>query len=99
MCQLDRLRQMQYEIKGIAQRNSARRLFVFGSCARREETPGSDIDFIAEFNDSASLFDHAGLELALQDLLGCQVDVVNYKRLATDDAFSRSVKPEMIELC
>ncbi len=99
MCQLDRMQQLKKEIRQIACRHNAKRLYVFGSCARREERPGSDIDFVADFQQGATLFDHAGLELELADLLGCPVDVVTLKRLQKDDDFSTGVKMEMLELC
>ncbi len=99
MRQLDRIRQMRDEIQDVARKHNAERIFVFGSCARGEETSESDIDFLADFRKDASLFDHAGLEIDLEDMLGCKVDVVGLNRLSTDDAFSRRVKKEMIALC
>ncbi len=99
MCQLDRLQQLKDEIHRIAEKNNARRIFVFGSCARKEETPDSDVDFVADFNEHANLFDHAGLEVELAELLGCSVDVVTLRRLNNNDEFSRNVKREMLELC
>ena len=99
MCQLDRLRQLREEISRIAVKNNARKVYVFGSCARREETSCSDVDFIADFNEHATLFDHAGLEIDLAELRGCEVDVVTLRRLQKDDEFSRNVKREMLEVC
>lgn len=98
MCQLDRLQQLKDEIHRIAEKNNARRIFVFGSCARKEERPDSDVDFVAEFKEHTTLFDHAGLEVELADLLGCPVDVVALGRLDKDDPFSKSVKKDMVEL-
>jgi len=53
------------------------RLRLFGSMARGEAGPESDIDLIAEIDHSAkfSLIDHVGLEYDLGDLLGHQVDI------------------------
>ncbi|MBO4528765.1 MAG: nucleotidyltransferase domain-containing protein [Victivallales bacterium] len=99
MCQLDRLQQLKGEIQRIAVKNNAGKIYVFGSCARKEETSDSDIDFIADFKEHATLFDHAGLELELSDLLGCAVDVVSLRRLLKDDEFSKTVRKEMLELC
>ena len=99
MCQLERLQQLKTEIHRIAVKNNARKVYVFGSCARKEETPDSDVDFIADFNEHATLFDHAGLELDLAELLGCEVDVVTLRRLQKDDEFSKNVKREMLEVC
>ena len=36
MCQLDRLRQKRDEILGIAGKHNAEKVYVFGSCARKE---------------------------------------------------------------
>ena len=49
---------------------------IFGSVARGEDQPGSDIDLLVEFTDEASLLDEIGLRLALADLLRVEVDVV-----------------------
>ncbi len=49
---------------------------VFGSVARGEDEPGSDLDLLVDFSDDATLLDEVGLRLALQDLLRIEVDVV-----------------------
>ena len=49
---------------------------VFGSVARGDDEPGSDVDLLVEFTDEASLLDEIGLRLALADLLRVDVDVV-----------------------
>jgi predicted nucleotidyltransferase len=46
---------------------------VFGSVARGEATPESDVDLLVQMRDGASMFDLVGLWLDLQDLLGCEV--------------------------
>ena len=83
----------------IARKHNAKKVYVFGSCARREENPDSDVDFVADFKEHSTLFDHAGLELELADLLGCSVDVVTLRRLRKNDDFSKRVQKEMLELC
>ena len=99
MCQLDRLQQLREEILQIARKHNAEKVYVFGSCARKEETPESDVDFVADFKEHSTLFNVVGLELDLADLLGCSVDVVTLRRLQKDDEFSKNVKKEMLELC
>ena len=99
MCQLERLQRLKAEIYRIAKKHNAEKVYVFGSCARKEETPESDVDLLADFNSKASLFDQVGLELDLSELLGCAVDVVTLKRLRKDDTFSQNVRKEMLELC
>lgn len=49
---------------------------VFGSVARGDDEPGSDVDLLVEFTDEASVLDEIGLRLALTDLLRVEVDVV-----------------------
>jgi predicted nucleotidyltransferase len=46
---LDLIRSRKAEIDQLARRYGARRLRVFGSVARREEGPESDVDFLVDF--------------------------------------------------
>lgn len=64
------------EIHAIAERYGAFNLRVFGSVARGESGPESDVDFLVELQPGRSLFDLGGLLMDLQDLLKCRVDVV-----------------------
>ncbi|RZM82030.1 nucleotidyltransferase family protein [Leptolyngbya iicbica] len=50
-------------------------LYLFGSVARDEATPDSDIDFLVEFDRPVGLFTLLALQTYLEDLLGCSVDV------------------------
>ena len=97
MCQLDELRKHQDEIYRIARKNKAGKLYVFGSCARREESPESDVDILADFQDGASLFDHVGLRLELAEYLKRPVDIISLKALK-NDTFDRNVKKDMVLL-
>ena len=97
MCQLDRLTRLKTEIYQIAHKHNAEKVYVFGSCARKEETPDSDIDFLADFNERASLFDQVGLQLDLSDMLQCKVDVIPISSL-NDPSFGPAVKREMVAL-
>ncbi|MGO9262522.1 MAG: nucleotidyltransferase family protein [Bryobacteraceae bacterium] len=60
-------------------RYSVRELSLFGSAARGEMRPDSDIDLLVEFLPGAhiDLVDHAGLMLDLSHLLGKKVDLVS----------------------
>ena len=69
------------EILEIADRHGARTVRVFGSVVRGEETTGSDIDLLVEFEPGRSLLDHIALAQDLQDLLGRDVDVMTEKGL------------------
>ena len=54
------------------------RAYIFGSYARGENGPDSDIDILVTFDRTAkvSLFDHVSMAYDLQDLLGMEVDLV-----------------------
>lgn len=60
----------------LARTHGARSVRLFGSAARGKERPGSDIDFLIEFDPDCSLIDVIGLENSLADLFGRKVEVV-----------------------
>ena len=62
---------------------SVRELSIFGSAARGEARPDSDIDMLVEFLPGAKidLVDYAGLMLDLSKLIGRKVDLVSKKGL------------------
>jgi len=72
----DDLLERREEILAVAARHGARRVRVFGSVIRGEETPESDLDLLVEFEPGRSLLDHIALAQDLKDLLGREVDVV-----------------------
>lgn len=61
----------------IAARNRARSVSVFGSVARGDDGPDSDIDFLVEFERGASLLDLMRIQDDLEALLGAHIDVVS----------------------
>jgi len=69
------------DILQAAARHGATRIRVFGSHARGEAGPDSDVDFLVDLEPGRSLLDLGGLLMDFQDLLGCKVDVVTEKGL------------------
>jgi len=63
----------------LCRRYQVRELSVFGSAARGQMTPDSDIDILVEFlpGSEIDLVDYAGLMLDLSKLLGRKVDLVS----------------------
>jgi uncharacterized protein len=49
---------------------------VFGSVARGEDAPGSDLDLLVSFEPATTIFDVAALVNDLEDALGVPVEVV-----------------------
>ena len=74
---LGELREKKDIINALAEQFGARRLRVFGSVARGEERPDSDIDFVADFPKGYNMFKQR-LPLAekLAELTGRKVDLV-----------------------
>jgi len=70
------LKSKRRRILSLAAKHGARNVRVFGSVARGEARPTSDVDFLVEFAQNRSLLDQSGLMLDLQDLLGRKVDIV-----------------------
>jgi predicted nucleotidyltransferase len=50
-------------------------LLLFGSVARDEATPTSDVDLLVEFNRPVGYFGLFALQDYLEKLLGCSVDL------------------------
>jgi uncharacterized protein len=63
------------EILRIAAKYGAYNIRVFGSVARGEAKPDSDIDFLVELESKRSLFDYISLIQDLEKLLNRKVDV------------------------
>jgi predicted nucleotidyltransferase len=64
------------EIVRIAERHGARNVRLFGSAARGDAGPGSDVDLLVDVGAAPSPWFPAGLIADLEDLLGRRVDVV-----------------------
>lgn len=73
------------EIKAIVTRHNGRSLAIFGSVARGDETPESDIDLLVEFAPGASLFDLVRIQFDVEALLGRRVDVTSVGGLRPED--------------
>ena len=69
------------QILQIAATHGARNLRIFGSVARGDAMPESDVDFLVDLEPGRSLMDLGGLLMDLQALLGRPVDVVTEKGL------------------
>lgn len=75
----DLLKKKRNEIVKIASHYGIQRIRLFGSAARNEEGPASDIDFLVLFERGRSLLDLIGFKQEMEDLLGIKVDVVSEK--------------------
>lgn len=64
------------ELLDLLHRHGITNVRVFGSVARGDDHPGSDIDLLVDFPPRTSLFTILRLQDELEDLLGAEVDLV-----------------------
>ena len=96
---LEQLRRRRDEITRVAARHGARTLRVFGSVARGDEGPDSDVDVLVEMGDRRGVFDNAALQRGLEELLGCPVHVVTVTGLSQARAHTRErIEREAVSL-
>ena len=93
---LDAIRAKRDEIYAAARKNRAEKLWVFGSVARKQERPDSDVDFLVEFNDQATLLDHGRLYNVLNAMFGRGVDVVDRGGARQGSIFSKMIERDMV---
>lgn len=74
---LDEIKENRDEIYSIARKYNVEKIYVFGSCARREERPDSDIDFIVDFASTSKFGDQVDVSDAFFNYFGRKVDVVS----------------------
>ena len=70
-------------------------LFLFGSVARDEARPDSDIDLLVEFKQPIGLFQFIELQQQLEALLGCKVDLGTKRSLKVqfkDQVFQEGIR-------
>jgi hypothetical protein len=68
---------------------SVKSLALFGSAARGQARPGSDVDLLVEFSKPVGLFEFIRLKHTLEEILNCDVDLV------TPDALRPTMKNDI----
>ncbi len=76
------LKSKRQEIIETASKYGAKTVRVFGSVARGEAGPQSDLDLLVQLNPHHSLLDLIAIKQDLEDMLGCHVDVVTEAALS-----------------
>ena len=94
------IRQFAPQLIQIAQKHGISRIYVFGSVARGDSTDQSDVDFLVEMQEGASLFGVGGFCYESEKLLGIPVDVVPLSTLSqvSDQKFVSNIQKEAILL-
>src|ERR687896_2011524 len=76
---LSDLRAQREEILRVAATRGARNVRVFGSVARRQARPDSDVDLLVDMEPGRTVLDLSELILDLREALGRDVDVVEIR--------------------
>jgi len=97
---LNELKKIKVELYKIAAKYGVRKVYVFGSVAREESNPASDIDLLIEMESGASAFGVGAFQFEAQKLLGVHVDVVPTFALPNveDREFVQSLQGEAVAL-
>lgn len=88
------LREALVPLHALLREQKVAELFVFGSVARGEASPDSDIDILVAFSEPVGLFHFLRLRAALADALGHPVDLVTQDALKP--AFRESILKEAV---
>ncbi len=65
-------------LRALAAERGYSKLAVFGSVARKQARPDSDIDLLVDGPDGASSFDFVDFKMLLEQVLGREIDLVDY---------------------
>jgi len=88
---IQRLAGARAELSGLGVRS----LDLFGSVARGESGPDSDVDLLVDFDRPVGLFHFFRVQHRLEEILGCRVDLVMrdaVKRQLRDRIFAEAVR-------
>jgi predicted nucleotidyltransferase len=85
------LREKRPEILKIAAKHGAYNVRIFGSVARGEADEASDVDILVDAGPETSSWFPAGLIIDLEELMGCEVDVV------TEGALHWYIKDQVLQ--
>lgn len=66
-----------HELRDVLQRHGMTNAQLFGSVARGEDQPGSDVDILVDFPAGTSLFTILRVQDELEEILGVAVDLIS----------------------
>ena len=95
---MDEIAAKRDKIHAIAKGHKAEKLWVFGSCARKEERPDSDVDFLVKFEEGIGLVEYVRFERELSHLLGRKVELTVNSALLREPRFAERVCREAVAI-
>ena len=75
------IEQLRAQLRGPFKTYGVTRAAIFGSVARGDQGPESDVDLLVEFEEGRSLFDLVLLKEELATILGREADITTFKGL------------------
>jgi predicted nucleotidyltransferase len=79
----EEIRQRVLENRSVIRGYGVRRIGFFGSYVRGQETSGSDVDLLVDFDPDKLSFDsYMDLTFFLEDLLGISVDLLTFEQIS-----------------
>jgi len=97
---LEEIKLYNLQLKEIARKYGINKVFIFGSVARGESSKQSDIDFLVEMQDGASMLGVGGFSYEVEQLLGIFVDVIPTSVLSelSDRDFAERIQVEAVAI-
>ena len=96
MNKLHTIEEIKKRITGIAQQYGIQKAYLFGSYARGEAMPESDIDICIEKGKIRTLFELSGFCQDLEEVLENKVDLITTSSLS--DNFKKQIEKDMVLL-
>ena len=91
------IKEIRTRIKPIMDSHGIKEVYLFGSYARGEAKPSSDVDLFCEKGDVDSLFKKAAIIRELSEVLGKEVDFITMGS-ALDDYFKKQIQEDMLRI-
>ena len=78
------------------QKHGVTSMWIFGSHARGDSHPGSDLDLLVDFASPPGFDNFMGLKIDLENRLGTKVDLLS--RSACRPRFLKAIQPELLHV-
>jgi uncharacterized protein len=97
---LEDIKRHQDQLDHIANKYEITKILLFGSVARGENTIGSDLDFLVEMKEGASMLGIGGFSYEVERLFGVPVEVIPVSVLpnVNDAEFVRRIQSEAVPI-
>jgi predicted nucleotidyltransferase len=97
---IDQIRKLSPQLYTIARKFGIARISIFGSIARGDSSQKSDVDFLLDIKEGASLFGIAGFTYEAEKILGISVDAVPRELLSrlNDEHFVNNLLRDSLPL-